>query len=158
MVDIFLEYGYYIVGIGVAIFSIIVSYFSLKRYFHDMKVEQQTAIDAKISASTQTVLSAINESKEVIKEKFVRTNQAIDGNISATEDIKHDVEILENDFKNLCMKIGKHDYIVDKILPEYLNLKESIYTFKTKIDDNLLNNSKDVSRNTEHDTGEDGER
>jgi hypothetical protein len=154
MVDIFLEYGYYMVGIGVAIFSIIVSYFSIKKYFHEMKIEQQTAIDKQINSGVNKVISAINEGKEITKEKFIRTDQAIQTNITATDDIKHDVEILENDFKSLCAKIGKHDYIVDQILPEYLDLKDSIYHFKHKIDDNLLTNNDDDRRNTDNVTGE----
>ena len=158
MVDIFLEYGYYIVGIGVALFSVVVSYFSIKRYFHDMRIEQKTHMQDLITNQVNRVIEKLDTSQKVNDQKFVKTDQAIETNANATEDIKHDIEVLENDFKTLCQKIGKHDYIVDKILPEYIDLRDSIGNFKTKIDENLLTNNREISRNTEKDIGEEGER
>ena len=158
MVDILLEYGYYIIGIGAAIFATVVSYFSIKKHFHDIRIEQQNAIDFKIRNSTTEIISAIKENKEIVNQKLSGMDRALNDTSGDIKDIQEDVKILEKDFKSICEKIGKHDYIVDKILPEYIDLRDSLYAFKGKIDENLIANKEQITRNTEKDTGEEGER
>lgn len=156
MVDIFLEYGYYIIGIGTAIFATIVSVFSIKKYIKDMREENQTLIDNKINAGVDKVITHINNKTDGINEKFKTTDGILERNRDDIEDIQEDVKVLEKDFKSLCQTIGKHEYIVDKVFPEYLNLRNSIQSFKEKVNENILSNNVEVSRNTEHDTGKQG--
>lgn len=151
MVDIFLEYGYYIVGIGTAIFASIVSYFSVKKYIKEAREEQQTLIDNKISAGVEKVITHINSKTDGIQEKFKTTDGMLERNKDDINDIQEDVKILEKDFKSLCQTIGKHEYIVDKVFPEYVELRDSLHKFKSKVNQNLLSNNEGVSRNTEDD-------
>ena len=58
---------------------------------------------------------------------------------------------MEKDFKSLCQTIGKHEYIVDKVFPEYVDLRNSIQTFKSKVNENLVTNNEHVQRNDEDD-------
>lgn len=151
MVDILLEYGYYIVGIGTAIFASVVSFFSVKKYLKEAREENQTLIDNKISAGVEKVITHINSKTDGIQEKFRTTDTLIEQSHDDIKDIQEDVKILEKDFKSLCQTIGKHEYIVDKVFPEYVELRNSIHQFKSKVNENLLSNNEGVSRNTEDD-------
>ena len=151
MVDIFLEYGYYIVGIGTAVFASIVSFFSVKKYIKEAREEQQTLIDNKISAGVEKVISHINNKTDGINEKFRSNDTILTRTTNDIEDIEKDIKVLEEDFKSLCQTIGKHEYIVDKVFPEYVELRNSIHQFKSKVNENLLSNNEGVSRNTEDD-------
>ena len=158
MVDILLEYGYYIVGIGTAIFASIVSFFSVKKYIKEAREEQQQLIDNKISAGVEKVISHIDNSDREIKEKFRTTDTKLDRNQDDITDIEKDVKILEEDFKTLCQKIGKHDYFIDSVFPEYIDLRDSLHKFKSKVNENLLSNNEPVTRNTDDDSGQEGNK
>ena len=151
MVDIFLEYGYYIVGIGTAVFASVVSFFSVRKYLKEAREENQRLIDDKITAGVEKVILHIDNSDQRIQEKFVTTDNKLTQTQDDLDDIEKDVKVLEEDFKSLCEKIGKHDYIVDKVLPEYINLRDSIYKFKGKIDEHIFVNKDTIERNTEDD-------
>src|SRR6187431_1771246 len=163
MVDVFLEYGYYIIGIATAVFASIVSYFSIKKYVRETRVENQRLIDNKIDAGVKTVIDHFNTKTDVINQKFVTTDSELSQNRSNIENIQEDVKVLEKDFKSLCQTIGKHEYIVDKVFPEYVDLRNSIQTFKSKVNENLrsngeegnlLSNNDGIQRNTERDMNE----
>lgn len=156
MVDIFLEYGYYIVGIGTAMFASVVSYFSVKKYIKEAREENQRLIDDKITAGVEKVIEHIDSSDKNTQERFRTTDTLISQSKGDIEDIKEDVKILEKDFKSLCQTIGKHEYIVDKVFPEYVELRDSLHKFKSKVNENILTNNREVSRNTDHDEGQDG--
>ena len=151
MVDILLEYGYYIVGIGTAIFASVVSFFSVRKYIKEAREEQQQLIDNKISAGVEKVISHINQSSGITNEKLRSTDNALEQNKGDIKSIQDDVKVLEADFKSLCQTIGKHEYIVDKVFPEYVELRDSLHKFKSKVNQNLLSNNDGVSRNTEDD-------
>ncbi len=156
MVDIFLEYGYYIVGVGASAVAMISVYFSVKKYMRDLKIEQDKSLDTKINAGVQQVIKHFDDKTEVINQKFITTDTVLTQNQGDIESIQEDIKILEKDFKSLCQTIGKHEYVVDKVFPEYINLRNSIHDFKEKVNENILSNSDHVSRNTEHDTGQEG--
>lgn len=151
MVDILLEYGYYVVGIGTAIFASVVSFFSVRKYLREARQENQKLIDDKITAGVKEVITHINNKTEGIQEKFRTTDTLLSQSQSDIKDVQEDIKILEHDFKSLCQTIGKHEYIVDKVFPEYVNLRNSIHDFKSKVNENLLSNNEGVSRNTEDD-------
>jgi hypothetical protein len=151
MVDVLLEYGYYIIGIGTAIFASVVSYFSIKKYVRETRIENQRLIDNKIDAGVKTVIDHFNTKTDVINQKFVTTDTELTQNKTSIENIQEDVKVLEKDFKSLCQTIGKHEYIVDKVFPEYVDLRNSLHNFKTKVNENLLSNNDGVQRNDEDD-------
>ena len=151
MVDILLEYGYYIIGIGTAIFATIVSWFSIKKYIKETREENQRLIDNKIDAGVKTVIDHFNTKTDVINQKFVTTDTELTQNRSNIENIQEDVKVLEKDFKSLCQTIGKHEYIVDKVFPEYVDLRNSLHNFKAKVNENLVTNNEHVQRNDEED-------
>jgi len=154
MVDVFLEYGYYIIGIATAVFASIVSYFSIKKYVRETRVENQRLIDNKIDAGVKTVIDHFNTKTDVINQKFVTTDSELSQNRSNIENIQEDVKVLEKDFKSLCQTIGKHEYIVDKVFPEYVDLRNSLHNFKTKVNENLVTKNEHVQRNTEDDNNQ----
>ena len=154
MVDVLLEYGYYIVGISTALFAGVVSYFSIRKYVKEAREENQRLIDAKIDAGVKTVIDHFNTKTDVINQKFVTTDSELSQNRSNIENIQEDVKILEKDFKSLCQTIGKHEYIVDKVFPEYVDLRNSLHNFKTKVNENLVTKNEHVQRNTEDDNNQ----
>ena len=151
MVDIFLEYGYYIVGIGVSMISIIVAAFTGRKYIREWRIEQKNEIKEEISSQVDRVIEKIDQGSAIVNQKFIVTDQAVASSKSDIENINEDIKVLENDFKSLCQTIGKHEYIVDKVFPEYVELKNSIHQFKSKVNENLLTNNHEISRNTEDD-------
>ena len=92
-----------------------------------------------------------------MNQKFHTTETELSRNTTEIDNIQEDIKVLEKDFKSLCKTIGKHEYIVDKVFPEYIELRNSIQTFKSKINENLVTNNErverheDVTRNTEDD-------
>src|SRR6187549_182089 len=151
MVDVLLEYGYYIVGISTALFAGVVSYFSIRKYVKEAREENQRLIDAKIDAGVKTVIDHFNTKTDIINQKFITTDTVLTENKGDIENIQEDVKVLEKDFKSLCQTIGKHNYIVDKVFPEYVNLRNSLQTFKHKVNQNLVTNNEHVQRNDEED-------
>ena len=154
MVDVFLEYGYYIIGIATAVFGSILSYFSIRKYIKETREENQKLIDNKIDAGVKTVIDHFNTKTDVINQKFVTTDSELSQNRSNIENIQEDVKVLEKDFKSLCQTIGKHEYIVDKVFPEYVDLRNSLHNFKTKVNENLVTKNEHVQRNTEDDNNQ----
>lgn len=163
MVDIFLEYGYYIVGVLASVSAFVGVLLAYRKYTRDLKLErenmkiaQDKTLDTKISEGVQKVIQHIDTKHEIINQRFITSDTKHNQNEEEIHDIQKDIRVLEKDFKSLCQTIGKHEYIVDKLFPQYLNLRNSISDFKEKIDENLLSNNQPVSRNTENDTGEQG--
>jgi len=165
LVDIFTEYGYYIVGGGAAAGAIILTFFQLakarreaKEYAENLKIENEKIMDDKITKGVEKVISHINDKTDLINQKFITTDTVVAQSKTDIENIQDDIKMLEKDFKSLCQTIGKHEYVVDKVFPEYLNLRNSIQSFKEKVNENLPPNNGQISRNTEHDIGEEGFR
>ena len=124
---------------GIAV-AMTVGMLQIKESIKKRGEKQEERIDEKINSGVNKVIQAIEEKQEVINERFRTTDTALSNNKGDIEDIEEDVKVLEKDFKSLCEKIGKHDYVIDKILPEYLNLKDSIHNFKSVVNENLLSN------------------
>ena len=165
MVDIITEYGYYIVGGGAAAGGIILTFFQLakarrdaKEYAANLKIENEKIMEDKITKGVEKVISHINNKTDLINQKFITTDSEITQSKTDIENIQEDIKVLEKDFKSLCQTIGKHEYVVDKVFPEYVNLRNSIQDFKAKVNENLPPNNDHISRNTEHDTGQEGFR
>ena len=140
-----------------------VSYFSIKKYVKEAREENQELIDAKIKDGVKTVIEHFDSKTEIINEKFRASDTIINKNNTDIENIQDDIKVLEKDFKSLCQTIGKHEYIVDKVFPEYVDLRNSIHQFKSKVNENLrsngeegnlLSNNNGVQRNTEKDINE----
>jgi len=141
----------------------VVSYFSIKKYVKEAREENQELIDAKIKDGVKTVIEHFDSKTEIINEKFRASDTIINKNNTDIENIQDDIKVLEKDFKSLCQTIGKHEYIVDKVFPEYVDLRNSIHQFKSKVNENLrsngeegnlLSNNNGVQRNTEKDINE----
>ena len=128
-----------------------VSYFSIKKYVKDTREENQKLIDAKIDDGVKTVIDHFNSKTELINQKFTTTDTILTRNNTDIENIQDDIKVLEKDFKSLCQTIGKHEYIVDKVFPEYVDLRNSIQTFKHKVNENLVTKNEHVQRNDEDD-------
>jgi chromosome segregation ATPase len=94
----------------------------------------------------QKVIDHFNSKTELIKEKFHTTDTILTKNTNEIENIEDDIKVLEKDFKSLCQTIGKHEYIVDKVFPEYLDLRDSIQHFKSKINEHLVTNNERVDK------------
>ena len=96
-----------------------------------------------------------------MNQKFHTTETELSRNTTDIENVQEDIKVLEKDFKSLCQTIGKHEYIVDKVFPEYVDLRNSIQQFKSKVNENLITNKKDESdllpnnSGVQRDTGED---
>jgi len=129
----------------------VVSFFSIKKYVKETREENQKLIDNKIDAGVKTVIDHFNSKSEIINQKFHTTDTVLSRNTNEIENIQEDIKVLEKDFKSLCQTIGKHEYIVDKVFPEYVDLRNSIQTFKSKVNENLVTNNEHVQRNTEED-------
>jgi hypothetical protein len=134
-----------------AIFASIVSFFSIKKYVKETREENQKLIDNKIDAGVEKVIDHFNIKADIINQKFVTTDTELTQNRSNIENIQEDVKVLEKDFKSLCKTIGRHEYIVDKVFPEYVDLRNSLHNFKTKVNENLVTNNEHVQRNDEDD-------
>jgi len=134
-----------------AIFASIVSFFSIKKYVKETREENQKLIDAKIDSGVERVIDHFNSKSEVINQKLHTTDTVLSRNTNEIENIQDDIKVLEKDFKSLCQTIGKHEYIVDKVFPEYVDLRNSIQTFKSKVNENLVTNNEHVQRNDEDD-------
>ena len=117
----------------------------------ETREENQKLIDNKIDAGVKTVIDHFNSKSEIINQKFHTTDTVLSRNTNEIENIQEDIKVLEKDFKSLCQTIGKHEYIVDKVFPEYVDLRNSIQTFKSKVNENLVTNNEHVQRNTEED-------
>ena len=128
-----------------------VSFFSIKKYVKETREENQKLIDAKIDSGVERVIEHFNSKSEVINQKLHTTDTVLSRNTNEIENIQDDIKVLEKDFKSLCQTIGKHEYIVDKVFPEYVDLRNSIQTFKSKVNENLVTNNEHVQRNTEED-------
>ena len=124
--------------IGGIMVAVIVGMIQIKESLKKRGEESQKAVTSQIDTKTNQVISHIDDKLKIIEEKFRTTDNAILTSQDDIADIETDVKQMEQDFKSLCEKIGKHDYIVDKVLPEYMNLKEEFYKFKAKIDANLF--------------------
>lgn len=165
MVDIFTEYGYYIVGGGAAVGAIILAFFQLakarrdaKEYAENLKIENEKIMDNKINEGVKKIINHMNDKTDLINQRFITTDTVVAQSKTDIENIQEDIKVLEQDFKSLCQTIGKHEYVVDKVFPEYINLRNSIQDFKAKVNENLPPNNGHVSRNTEHDIGQEGFR
>ena len=134
-----------------AIFASIVSFFSIKKYVKETREENQRLIDNKIDAGVEKVIDHFNSKSDVINQKLHTTDTVLSRNTNEIENIQDDIKVLEKDFKSLCQTIGKHEYIVDKVFPEYVDLRNSIQTFKSKVNENLVTNNEHVQRNDEDD-------
>ena len=134
-----------------AIFASIVSFFSIKKYVKETREENQKLIDAKIDSGVERVIDHFNSKSEIINQKLHTTDTVLSRNTNEIENIQDDIKVLEKDFKSLCQTIGKHEYIVDKVFPEYVDLRNSIQTFKSKVNENLVTNNEHVQRNREDD-------
>jgi chromosome segregation ATPase len=134
-----------------AIFASIVSFFSIKKYVKETREENQKLIDAKIDSGVERVIDHFNSKSEIINQKLHTTDTVLSRNTNEIENIQDDIKVLEKDFKSLCQTIGKHEYIVDKVFPEYVDLRNSIQTFKSKVNENLVTNNEHVQRNDEDD-------
>ena len=128
-----------------------VSYFSIKKYIKETREENQRLIDNKIDAGVEKVIDHFNSKSDVINQKLHTTDTVLERNTNEIENIQEDIKVLEKDFKSLCQTIGKHEYIVDKVFPEYVDLRNSIQTFKSKVNENLVTNNEHVQRNDEDD-------
>ena len=127
----------------------------------EAREENQKLIDNKIDAGVKTVIDHFNAKSDIINEKLHTTDTVLSRNSTDIENVQEDIKVLEKDFKSLCQTIGKHEYIVDKVFPEYVNLKNSIQDFKSKVNENLVTSRKEesdllpnnsgVQRNTEED-------
>ena len=89
-----------------------------------------------------------------MNQKFHTTETELSRNTTDIENIQDDIKVLEKDFKSLCQTIGKHEYIVDKVFPEYVDLRNSLHNFKTKVNENLVTKNEHVQRNTEDDNNQ----
>ena len=125
----FVPLPYFTVG-GIVV-AMIVGLFQIKESIKKRAIENQQLIDRKISSS-------VTEITKHFDEKFKTTDTMLNNSVDDIADIEADVKQMEQDFKGLCEKIGKHDYIVEKVLPEYMTLKDEFYKFKAKIDSNLF--------------------
>ena len=117
----------------------------------ETREENQKLIDAKIDSGVERVIDHFNSKSEVINQKLHTTDTVLSRNTNEIENIQDDIKVLEKDFKSLCQTIGKHEYIVDKVFPEYVDLRNSIQTFKSKVNENLVTNNEHVQRNDEDD-------
>ena len=153
MVDVVLEYGYYIVGIGVAIVAGIVSYFTARKSMRDWREEQRNELNTLVTNQVDRVIDKIDSSDKVMNEKFIRTDQVLKNASDDIDEISTDVEQLQQQFNKVCYTLGKHDYVIDKILPEYLNLKNSISDFKSVVDSKILTKKDDDVTNNEDEYG-----
>ena len=117
----------------------------------ETREENQKLIDNKIDAGVKTVIDHFNSKSEIINQKFHTTDTVLSRYTNEIENIQEDIKVLEKDFKSLCQTIGKHEYIVDKVFPEYVDLRNSIQTFKHKVNENLVTKNEHVQRNDEDD-------
>ena len=124
--------------VGGIIVAVVVGMLQIKESIKKRGEEHQKAISTQIESKNNQVISHIDNKLRIIEEKFRNTDNAITNSQEDIADIEADVKQMEEDFKGLCEKIGKHDYIVEQVLPEYMNLKEEFYKFKTKVDSGLF--------------------
>ena len=120
------------------IVAVVVGMFQIKENVKKRSEEHQKAISTQIENKNNQIISHIDDKLKIIEEKFRNTDSAIVNSQEDIADIEEDVKQMEKDFKSLCEKIGKHDYIVEQVLPEYMNLKDEFYKFKAKVDSGLF--------------------
>ena len=135
-----LENVNYLVYIGGTILGSITVYFTVRDQLRKAKREQREWFESTVKNQTTAVVNQVRDEFKVVDERFKVTDVSMSKNKEDIADIENDIKTMTSDLKDICTKLSRHDYIVDEVLPEYKQLREEFYKFKSSVDANLFNN------------------
>lgn len=92
------------------------------------KTEKQ--IQEWISESDSRIISTLNENIKSTNSRFEKDEEDI-------EDVEDDMKAMVQQFRDMCDRLAKHDYIIDRVEPEFKELKKEFYKFKSAVDTNM---------------------
>ena len=82
-----------------------------------------------IAKSDERLLQSLDKNAEATNSRFEKDEEDI-------EDIEDDMKQMVKQFRDMCDKLSKHDYVIDRVEPEFHKLKTEFYKFKNAVDTN----------------------
>lgn len=114
-----------------------VGFFQIKGYITKMKQDQSIQIQKMIDTSGDKVTSHFDEKVKLMDSKFTTYDTKLDKNEEDIQDVEVDMKNMVQEFKAMCDKLSKHDYIIDGIVPEFKSLQKEFTIFRTAFDNSL---------------------
>jgi len=150
MVDFFTNTSTIITLIAMAIGGV-VGYLGIVDRMKKNKAEERMAIIAQMKTNATDVKSHIDERLKVVDSKFESVHTKLSKNKEDIADIEVDIKQMVFDFKGMCEKLQKHDYVIESVTPEFRLLQRDFYKFKSAIEIMTAKKSPTVNGNDDED-------
>src|SRR6187431_879633 len=133
MVDFFSNTNTIVTLIAMTIGGI-VGYFGIVDRMKRMKTEERMAIISQVKTEATDVKQHINDSLKIVDSRFESVNTRLNKNKEDIKDIETDMKQMVFEFKDMCKKLQKHDYIIESVTPEFKGLQKEFYKFKSSVE------------------------
>ena len=120
----------YIITIISVSIAAIVGVFTIKNEIKKGKEEQNRRIEQFITSATNKVSDHVADSLKVVDTRLAKDEDDI-------ADIETDMKQMVRDFKQMCDKLSRHDFIIDTVLPDFKALQKEFNHFKSAVDTEL---------------------
>ncbi len=129
--------------IGIAV----TGYFSLTAKIKRDKEDSDKAIFGRMDEKAEQVITAFDDKIKVFDSKFGEVNTRINKDQEDIEDVEQEMKDMVTEFKAMCEKLQKHDFILSDVLPSFKSLQKEFNNFKTKVEIRMVTNSNLVNSN-----------
>ena len=120
----------YIITIISVSIAAIVGVFTIKNEIKKGKEEQNRRIEEFITSATNKVSDHVDDTLKVVDTRLTKDEDDI-------ADIETDMKQMVRDFKQMCDKLSRHDFIIDTVLPDFKALQKEFNHFRVAVDTEL---------------------
>jgi len=120
----------YVITVVSAGIAAVVGVFSIKNEIKKGKEEQNKRIEQFITSATSKVSDHVADSLKTVDTRLTKDEDDI-------ADIESDMKQMVRDFKEMCDKLSRHDFIIDTVLPEFKSLQKEFNHFRIAVDTEL---------------------
>ena len=120
----------YIITIISVSIAAIVGVFTIKNEIKKGKEEQNRRIEQFITSATNKVSDHVDDTLKVVDTRLTKDEDDI-------ADIETDMKQMVRDFKQMCDKLSRHDFIIDTVLPDFKALQKEFNHFRVAVDTEL---------------------
>jgi len=120
----------YVITVVSAGIAAVVGVFSIKNEIKKGKEEQNKRIEQFIMSATSKVSDHVADTLKVVDTRLTKDEDDI-------ADIEDDMKQMVRDFKEMCDKLSRHDFIIDTVLPDFKALQKEFNHFRIAVDTEL---------------------
>jgi hypothetical protein len=107
--------------------------------------KSEERIQEWIAKSDDRILNQLSKNAEVTDSRFKVVDNRIAKDEEDIEDVEDDMKLMVEQFRQMCDKLSKHEYVLDDVMPEFKGLKKEFYEFKHAVDHKLDGKNLDIS-------------